>query len=319
MTPETDKKLRDWVEQGALNALTTTEEHKLAISERQEYEAATPEERKGHKDLAYFIHAKHPDRSTVSIQTRNRLNRVGEHATIFWERIAAGMPLRTASVLLRECEVAWKTMSTKDKRGSSFDDIARKRLATYDSHGHIRTGKGGKIYRATSPTLRATRVAKGEISARGASSSSRTVTLTQHKTIVRDAVAAWMAARVPKDDPRAGVWTTECMREIEVVLTSFTSRFGAAKPRRDELFSACDLLNIPRPRWGKPADQKRAWKNRRSVLKSTHPDTLGHEGGLGAYHGITEAYNIIVAYNDSLNPNPNANEKAGESDGPSSS
>lgn len=317
MTPE--KKLRDWVEQGVLNVLAPTEEHRLAISERQEYEAATPEERKGHKDLAYFIHARHPERSSISVQTRNRLNRAGERATILWERIAAGMPLRTASVLLRECESVWKGMTAKDRRGQSFDDVMKKRLVEYDSHGHIRVGKDGKIYRATSPTLRATRVAKGEVSARGTSSSSRTVTLTQHKAIVRDAIAAWMAARAPKDDPRAGLWTAECMREIEVVLTSFTSRFGAAKPRRDDLFSACDLLNIPRPRWGKPADQKRAWKNRRSVLKSTHPDTLGHEGGLDAYRGINDAYNIIIAYNDSLNLNPNVNEKPGESDVPSSS
>ena len=110
----------------------------------------------------------------------------------------------------------------------------------------------------------------------------------QHKTIVRESIAAWIAARLPKDDSRVSAFTMEFMREIEVVLTSFTQWLSMSKPNRDQLFSACDLLNIPRPRWGKPADQKRAWKNRRAVLKSTHPNTLGHEGGLGAYHGITE-------------------------------
>jgi len=291
-----------------------TEEQKLAISEREEYETATAEERKTQKDMAYFIHARHPERSSIAVQTRNRLNRAGEHASIFWERIAAGMPLRTAADLFRECESTWKKLSAKQQQAASFDEVAKKRLAAYDNHGHIRMGKGGKIYRATSPTVRAQRVAKGELSARGAAgTTSRRHTLVVHKAIVRDAVAAWVAAKIP-NDPRASAWTIECMREIEVVLESFAMRFLAAKPKRDDLYGACDQLNIPRPRWGKPADQKRAWKNRRSVLKSTHPDALGHEGGLGAYHAIIEAYNIIIAYNDSLSPKPNANEKAGEND-----
>jgi hypothetical protein len=55
-------------------------------------------------------------------------------------------------------------------------------------------------------------------------------------------------------------------------------RLSVSKPNRDQLFSACDLLNIPRPRWGQPVDEKRARKNQRSVLESTHPDTPSPSG-----------------------------------------
>jgi hypothetical protein len=289
-----------------------TKEQKLALAERQEYDAATLENRKGPKGsgISHYIHMKYPDRSGVSIANRNRLHRAGEHAKILWQRIDAGMPLVTAVTMLRDCEVAWAALTDKEKLSTNFDDIMKKRLEDYESKGYLRRSVNGKIYRAMSPTIRATRVAKGEISGHNPVSKKA---ITQHKAIVRDAVAAWMAARLPKDDPRISPWTEEFMVELEAMLGSFTSRFSAAKPNRTQLFAACDQLNVPRPRWGKPVDQKRAWKIRRSVLKSTHPDTLGHDGGRDAYQAINDAYNTIIAYNDSLNLNPN---KAGESDDP---
>ena len=327
MTPENDKELRDWVEQGVLKAMT--EEQKLAISERQEYEAATREERKPYHNISAFIKAKYPERSSAGISIRSKLHLAGDRASIFWERIDDGMPLATAANLMRDSEKAWAQKSNKERgsdekeRLASFTKVAVERLERYDAQGMVRT-MNGKMYRSMPPTDRAIRIAKGEAAPRGhgkgspSTKKNKEAVLTQHKTIVRESIAAWIAARLPKGDSRVPALTMEFMREIEVVLTSFTQRLSMSKPNRDQLFSACDLLNIPRPRWGKPADQKRAWKNRRAVLKSTHPDTLGHEGGLGAYHGITEAYNIVVAYNDSLNPNP-TNEKTGESNEPPAS
>ncbi len=285
---------------------TMTEEQKLAIAERQEYETATAEERKSGKGngISHFIHARYPERSGVSIANRNRLNTGGERAAILWQRIDAGMPLATAVTLFRDCELAWNGLSDKEKWATNFDDIVKKRLEDYESHGHIRRSAGGKIYRALSPTIRAARVAKGEGSGRDPSPKKA---LTQHKAIVREAVAAWMAARLPKGDPRIESWTGEFMIEVEAMLASFTNRFSATKPDRNQLFAACDLLNVPRPRWGKPVDQKRAWKIRRSVLKATHPDKVG-DSGLEEYRAINDAYNIIIAYNDSLNPKRNAGD-----------
>lgn len=301
-----------------------SEQQKLAVAERREYETASPEERKPHHNLSDFIKAKYPERSSAAVSVRGKLHLAGERAAIFWERIEAGMPLSTAVNLMRNCEKAWAEKSTKE-RGSKeterlalFTKIATERLERYDAQGMVRT-VNGKMYRSTPPTDRAMRIAKGEATprnqaaAKGSSKKNKDPVLTGHKTIVREAIAAWVAARLPKDDPRVPAFTTEFMREIEVVLQSFTQRLSMAKPNRDQLFSACDLLNIPRPRWGKPADEKRARKNQRSVLKSTHPDTLGHDGGLDAYQAINEAYNTIVAYNDSLNSNPN---RSGESDAP---
>ena len=288
-----------------------TAEQALAVAERQEYEAATIENRKGPKGsgISHFIHMKYPDRSGVAIASRNRLHRAGGRAKIFWQRIDAGMPLVTAVTLFRDCEVTWAALSDKEKWSTNFDDIAKKRLEEYEGQGYLRRNKNGKIYRAMSPTIRAARVAKGEISGHNPSSKKA---LTQHKAIVRDAVAAWMAARLPKEDPRVSTWTEEFMIEVEAMLASFTNRFSAVKPNRTQLFGACDQLNVPRPRWGKPVDQKRAWKIRRSILKATHPDTLGHEGSLDEYRAINDAYNTIIAYNDSLN----TNNRSGESDDP---
>jgi hypothetical protein len=303
----------------------STEEQKLALAERQEYETAPPEERKRYHNLTGLISARHPERSTAQISSRSKLHLAGERAIPFWERVATGMPLSTAVNLIRECERVWAGKSGKE-RGSketehlaSFLKLATETLGNYDAHGTVRT-MNGKVFRSTLPTARAMRIAKGEAAARdhAAPKGNKDTVLTQHKTIVREAIAAWVAARLPKDDPRVQTLTGEFMREVEVVLESFTQRLSMSKPNRDKLYSACDLLNIPRPRWGKSADQKRAWRNRRSVLKSTHPDTLGHEGGLDAYQAINDAYNIIVAYNDSLNLNPNPN-RSGESDVPSSS
>jgi hypothetical protein len=291
----------------------TTAEFKLAFSERQEYETTPLEERKKHKNLVGFIKHRYPERSTDKIKIRSTLYLAGSRAAIFWQRIEEGMPLSTASNLFLVCETMWTAKSKREQASMAFDDVVRERLARYDAQGNVRS-KNGKTWRTSTPIARAARVAKGEEKA--AIKDPGDVASTQHKTVVREAIAAWAAARLPKNDPRAATWAADLMREVEVVLSSFASRIKMDKPSRDELFAACSLLNIPRPRWGQPADIKRAWRNRRAVLRANHPDALGHDGGRDAYQAASDAYDVIAAYNDSLNPNPNM---TGEPDVPSAS
>jgi hypothetical protein len=271
---------------------------KLAFEERMTYEAASPEERDKYEHFADFIHAKYPERSKRAVSIRSKLHYAGERARLFWLRIDAGMALTTASNLLLECERAWHVRGGATKEEPTFEDTVRAHLAKYDSSGTLRT-VGGKSYRATTPTGRAARIAKGE-DASPADEKSKQLSSNQHKAHVREAIAGWVAARLPKGDPRASSFTAEFMREIEAVLYTFTQRFTNAIPKRHELFAACDLLNVPRPRWGQPVDQKRAWTNRRAALRATHPDTLGHDRETNAYQQVNDAYAIIVAYNDSL-------------------
>ena len=275
-----------------------TDLEKLAAEERDEYEAATAEERKLFHNLIDFIHDRHPNRSTHAIAVRSKLHLAGDRANPFWRRIDEGMTLATVSNLFRDATTTWRAGRDKNK---TWDDIVREIFSRYDAQGTLRSFNG-KTYRASTPKARAERVARGEAPTGTGSGKGDS----RHRAVVRDAIAAWIHVRMPKGDPRAKAWAGEFMREVEIVLESFTQRFQTAKPRRDELFSACALLNIPRPRWGQPADQKRAWKNRRSALASTHPDKLGTavfgEGERDAFQAIADAYNVIVAYNDSLNP-----------------
>jgi hypothetical protein len=269
---------------------------KLAFAEREEYEALTPEDRKAFHNMADFIHYKYPDRSTRAVVIRSKFRLQGNNSDRFWQRIEGGMSLTTAWKLLRSCEKIWLANTIKSR---TWDDVVTDVFDCYDKKGVARS-INGRTYRSSSPKARAERIAKGEESARGRRLGRGEGALSRHRTVVREAIAAWVAARMPKGDPRAKAWTSEFMREIEVVLESFTQRFSTAKPRRDDLFAACALLNIPRPRWGQPADQKRAWKNRKAALASTHPDRLGTNDGVDAFQAINDAYNVVVAYNDSL-------------------
>jgi hypothetical protein len=275
-----------------------TPDKKLALSERRAYDALGAEARKAYEDIGDFVHKQDPSVSKRCAELRSRLLLAGDRADVLWERVEAGMPLSTAARLLREAEQEWQR-TAEDSR--DMEEVLRERLRTYDSAGTVRR-VGGKVFRTTSTTTsRAAKIAKGESKVSKKSNSSR------HKTIVREAIAAWIASRIGKSE-NFGRMVDDAMREIEVVLDSLSSRIQRAVPSRSELFSACDMLNIPRPKWGKRADQERAWKNRTSALKATHPDTLGHDGAVRAFQGIKDAYDVIAAYNDSMDAIHNPRE-----------
>jgi hypothetical protein len=272
----------------------------LAIEERMDYETTPSKEREKYKHLGDFIHSKHPDRSTRAISIRSKLHYSGERARLFWLRIEAGMALTTANNLLFECEQTWRKRGGATTEEPTFDDLVKSRLEKYDSSGSVRSVRG-KTFRTATPTGRAASIAKGAGDPVTNGKKTKVVAPTRHKSNVRDAIAGWAASRLPEGDSRIASWTDEFMREIEVILETFSLRFKQTIPKRHELFQACILLNIPRPRWGLRADQERAWKNRRSALKATHPDRAGSgEDARDAFQNINDSYALIVAYNDSL-------------------
>jgi hypothetical protein len=266
-----------------------TQDKKLAIAERKEYDALSAEERKLYADIGDFVHKRRPEISETSASHRSRLLLAGGRADVLWTRVAQGMPLSTAVRLLRDAEKAWR----KNSFDFDLDALLGERIARYDGEGTARRVGGGKVVRTQTTAARASRIAKGE--ARPARRPPA-----RHKTAVREAIAAWVASRLPEGDERAVMMVDDLMREVEVILSSFSARLDRSLPSRAELFEACDLLNVPRPKWGKRVDQKRAWKNRKAALKSTHPDTLGHNGGIEAFQAIKDAYDVIARYNDSI-------------------
>lgn len=276
---------------------------KLALAERKEYDAAKPEERKasGKSGIGAFIHMRHPEVMVNDARHRCRLLQAGDAADIFWARVEDGMPLVTAITLLAECSRVWRESGKGE--GVTQDDVIRERLIRYDSEGFIRKTADGKVYRASSTHGRSSRIASGKEPAKKTPSA-------RHKTIVREAIAAWIASRLPKDDERAAAWAMEAMREVELLLSTFSNRFSNQPPDKSALRNACDLLGIPRPKWGQPADQERARKNQRAALRKIHPDVIGDDSGVEAFQAINDSYNIIIAYNDSFgskNKNGNGN------------
>lgn len=266
-----------------------TPDKKLAIAERKEYDALTVDERKLYADIGDFVHKRRPEISETSASHRSRLLLAGGRADVLWGRVAQGMPLSTAVRLLRDAEKSWR----KNSFDFDLDALLAERIARYDADGTARRVGGGKVVRTQTTTARASRIAKGEARPERRPPA-------RHKTAVREAIAAWVASRLPKGDERAVTMVDDLMREVEVILSSFSARLDRSLPSRAELFEACDLLNVPRPKWGKRADQNRAWKNRKAALKSTHPDTLGHNGGIEAFQAIKDAYDVIARYNDSV-------------------
>lgn len=284
-----------------------TPEKKLAIAERREYDALSSEERKLYEDIGDFVSRKNPLISSRQAELRGRLLLAGDRADPLWKKVADGLPLSTAARLLREAESEWRRTAADDSRG--MDAVLRERIENYERSGVVRRA-GGRVFRTAGETVasRAAKIAKGEVSrgtlgeghvAQEASGKSRKAPA-RHKTLVREAIAAWIASRMPRGDERTDAIVEDAMREIEVVLDSLSARVNISIPSRAGLFEACDMLNIPRPRWGKRADQERAWKHRKAALRSTHPDTLGHNGGVRAFQVIKDAYDSVVAYNDSL-------------------
>lgn len=276
----------------------------LAIEERKEWESASAANRRAFSsrsdgsykgDIGEFIHGCHPEVMATNVSHQSRLLYAGDRADILWKRIddpAAPMPLSTAVRILRQGE--------QDFRSAGFtgdvSNFVKLRLEKYDSEGSIRHA-GGKVFRTQAPKFR--RIATGEAKVERTAS-----TVSGSRSAIREAIAFWVGSRMMPNDPRIVPWVEEVMREIDTILDTYSNRLQRALPDRKEVFGACDLLNVPRPKFRRDlVDQKRAWKNRRSALRATHPDSLGHDGGREAFQQIKDAYEIIVVYNDSISGN----------------
>lgn len=283
--------------------MTDTEEKKRAIAERELFDSAPAEDKKSAHTIGKFIAELDPTTSSRAADLRSRLLLAGERADVFWQQVAVGMPLTTAVRLLREAEHVWR----RDCGNRTHEDVIAEVIAAYEKTGHVRR-VGDRVFRTRgTPFEREAQIAQGK-----ARKSAPAVTELTHKSkprgAVREACATWVASILPKNDPRIEGLAHDLVREIDMVLESFSRRLRPEPVMREHLLAACDLLNIPRPKWGRRADQERAWKHRKAALRATHPDALGHEGGRDAFQAINNAYDVVVSYNDNL---PNAGGNGG--------
>lgn len=275
-----------------------TPQKMLAKAERIAFDSRPVSEHSQHC-IGSYSNWKDPTVSSRAVRLRSRLLLAGARADIFWEKIETGMPLTTAVNLLRESEGLWRHSND----GRQLTDVIQQVITRYESSGHARV-VGDKVVRTRGTVLeREVRIATGAQAPSEAPGTPSNGSKARPRGAIREACGAWLASILPKDDPRVEQIAVELVREIDMVLESFGHRLRPEPVMRDQLLAACDLLNIPRPKWGRRADQDRAWKNRKAALRATHPDALGHVGGVAAFQAIKDAYDTVVSYNDKL-PQP---------------
>jgi hypothetical protein len=245
-------------------------QRELAEEERMLYLTTPDAERQG-SDHSRYIAAK-TGASHYTVEARLFLYLAGAEAEPLWEEIEKKrIKLGQARAILREAR-------------SSFVPVTDV-LAKY---------KDSKFNRSEFGTsgVRMMDAAKGAVSKSTLGSWQK----------IREAVAEIVGEAAIDEDEREDLIKL-VIAEIELVITTFRARVGRARTRSvswAKVREACTLLSIPVPKRGRLCDLVAARKHQRSVMKVSHPDVVGNDSGRGAYEAVAQAYQVLVAYNDSL-------------------
>lgn len=88
----------------------------------------------------------------------------------------------------------------------------------------------------------------------------------------------------------------------DVVRIRITRKQSAPVPiDRLKVLAACDVLNVSRPKAGKPVDLVLAKTNQRAAVRAYHPDANGgNESTRNEFEAAVKAYEVLEAYNESL-------------------
>lgn len=261
-------------------------QRELAKTERELYEAATPEEAAG--GIATFIH-KLSGARRHDVTLRSVLFRAGAEADALWDAVDAEirpLGLSQACDMLREA---------RETRRPVADLVADWR----------RFGKARKA--KTSP--RAPKRCPSDQLAH-----------------VRAAIAAWVENEIPKGDGESATVAAQLSAEIEGTLRAARDRFRhraalpgelgtltSDAPTRADVRAACSLLGLEVPRHRGAFDMVAVNRARRGMLKASHPDVVGDDSKVDAYQAVNDAYNVIVRYNDSVARSGRRNETEKES------
>lgn len=269
-----------------------TKDKARAIKERALFDALPADERrKYHGGCGAYIAATDATTSSNAVEKRQRLLLAGPHADPFWLKIEhEGMPIATAISLLRQAKTEWRAVKGTTR---SLESVIATVIQRYESAGHVRY-VGDRVVRTRDKIAdRVERIARGE-------SNGKTGSKGTPRQAVREAIASWAHETFQRRDERLEGLVADCVREVDLVLDTFVNRMRPKSIDKKRLHHACDMLNIPRPKWGRRADDKRAWKNRSRALAAMHPDTLGDDSAKDAFQAIKDAYDVVISYNDSL-------------------
>lgn len=74
---------------------------------------------------------------------------------------------------------------------------------------------------------------------------------------------------------------------------------------RLKVLAACDTLNVPRPKPGRPVDLAKAKRHQRQAVRAYHPDMNGgDQKHRNEFEAAVKAYDVLEVYNESLVKKP---------------
>jgi hypothetical protein len=215
--------------------------------------------------------------SIFGARMRRDLWMFGPAARPLWDRVATGMPLRTAREILHRSR----------KEGTSIYEALR----AHDEFG----------YEVRMPDGRTVRRRRPKPAGRRSWDKIREDVL-KHAREELGEVGAADAERLAR----------QLDAELREVLRDHRARATRLKARQEggmgilvelphsELRAACRELGVPAPAPGKPVDLDAARKRKRELVKRYHPDATGSEESRPALEAVVAAFLILEKHNESI-------------------
>lgn len=250
--------------------------------------------------------------SQSDIENRSIIYNGGLAADELWRRLDEGMPLTTATGLLR------KAKKIANASRIALRDALKSELDDYDKLPMYRLANGKVTRRrapATLPNLKDIMPPKK----RGRPSSGHPRVFWAH---IRDQLAHFVAARLVGADPIVAqtLWK-DFEKDLKIIFDELQSKLYRA--RRDDkkgkdlskevsrraVVNACHTLSMDPPSPGKAIDLTLAKKQKHKLARLYHPDRHnGDESTRPQYDAVLEAFLILEQYQGNFGANNPSDE-----------
>lgn len=251
-------------------------------------------------------------RSAGAIRLRHELYLAGPAATPLWDRIEAGMPLRSAINLLQS---ARRSVASRE---ISLEKAVIAELSSYEAlPGHTFVTADGRVVKRKKP---GSEQAVPEETDEARTSSSSRPTPSSDRPPRDGAADPWVRVRMVLDNVSGDLTkgldqdvATKLLEEFDVeirrVVTwlkkraylsskSLSEKSLIARPRKD-IVSWCHALHIDPPRVGKPVDHELLRRQFRALSLAYHPDrNPGKPEMEEKQRAVNSAYDGLIAYNE---------------------
>ena len=252
-----------------------TDHKALAEEEDREWNALTPDERLRWKDRRNYWVSKGRKKFEVEMRSRIFLAQSQE----LWDEVAKGLSLHSAATLVKEARFAKRSIPAQ--------------IEVWKSQTYKCTTADGRVFRRKLTGKVRERVQANEADDwRGI------------RKFIRQKINDMLAGEHEVIRKR---YEDDAMGQIKQVFTDLQERLRRASSRtlvRRQIVEACHVLGMDPPKPGESVDLKRAWRQRRTLLRDLHPDARGgDESKTEAFNQVTNAYRDLEAYNDQIERN----------------